>query len=660
MEELIKDLLFGLIGTPIIAAVVMLFIREGKIRNILTYAFAAIIAIGSIILVATNIGATYKEIAVPDITLEITHFLGIALSVVIAGVIIGFGIKYKNKFAIILAVIQLLASLYVEIFIEGGAAPKSTSCLYIDSLTVLMVFIIGVIGTGIIVYALGYMTDHNKHLAPEETDRSNNFFALMFLFLSAMFIIVFSNNMIWMFAGWEVTTLCSFLLIGYTKTDEAIKNSFRQINMNLLGGIAFAAAMFLSATQLQTLEFNTFVTTGLTSQALISLPACLFAFAAITKAAQMPFQSWLLGAMVAPTPTSALLHSSTMVKAGVFLLIKLSPIFFTCIAPQLMVMLVGGVSFLLCSFMAISQTNAKRVLAYSTIANLGLITACAGVGSPEAIWAAMFLMLFHACAKSLLFLCVGTAEHHIGSRDIEDMDGLFRRMPILARFMMVGMMAMFIAPFGMLISKWAALVSFIDSGQIVLILILAFGSAATFMFWAKWLGKLAGIVAHEKNIEKTVHTSEWIGQMVMVVLVILGILAMPVISEAIIMPYILDVFSAFGQYGIYYVVSLQYVGMSNLFISLISASVMVLVLFIGSGKANKKNQADIYLAGAGINSEKRQYLGSLQTKTEATSRNMYLDKYFGEKRITPIGNTVNIIIMIASALFAVLSCMGMM
>ena len=172
------------------------------------------------------------------------------------------------------------------------------------------------------------------------------------------------------------------------------------------------------------------------------------------------------------------------------------------IAPSLTIILIGGISFAACSFMAISQSNAKRVLAYSTIANLGLITACAGVGSPLAIWAAVFLVIFHACAKSLLFLCVGTAEHHIGSRNIEDMDELFEKMPKLARFMIVGMMAMFVAPFGMLISKWAALISFVTSNQIALILLLVFGSAATFMFWAKWIGKLTGITANCKNIER--------------------------------------------------------------------------------------------------------------------------------------------------------------
>ena len=120
------------------------------------------------------------------------------------------------------------------------------------------------------------------------------------------------------------------------------------------------------------------------------------------------------------------------------MVLKLSPLMMTDGDPNLvgyMVMSVGGLTFLLASMAAISQSNAKRVLAYSTIANLGLIVACAGVGTPEAVWAGIMLMVFHAITKSMMFLCVGTAEHHIGSRDIEDMDGLFVRMPKLAIMM---------------------------------------------------------------------------------------------------------------------------------------------------------------------------------------------------------------------------------
>ena len=140
------------------------------------------------------------------------------------------------------------------------------------------------------------------------------------------------------------------------------------------------------------------------------IPLMLISVAGLTKAAQMPFHKWLLGAMVAPTPTTRFCTFSTMVKAGVFLLVKLASLYLIYPVASFMVVGVGGITFVLCSFMAITQSNAKRVLAYSTIANLGLISACAGVGASEAVWAAIFLIIFHTVSKSLLFLCVGTSS----------------------------------------------------------------------------------------------------------------------------------------------------------------------------------------------------------------------------------------------------------
>ena len=173
-----------------------------------------------------------------------------------------------------------------------------------------------------------------------------------------------SKRQVWLFTGWEVTTVCSFLLIAYTRTEEAIKNAFRQIIMNLAGGIAFLVALYVMAIQFGTLSFLDFLVIGIQNPALVALPVCALAFAGLTKAAQMPFHTWLLGAMVAPTPTSALLHSSTMVKAGVFLLVKLAPVMyagtmsaqggFLAATPGLMVILVGGLTFALCSFLALS------------------------------------------------------------------------------------------------------------------------------------------------------------------------------------------------------------------------------------------------------------------------------------------------------------------
>ena len=631
--EILVQLIAFLILFPLIVAAVLLLVKGDGLRNVIVGVSALAIAVASILLTMQYLGSAWVGF---EFSSEIVDYVCTAIGLALGGIIIGFGVKYKNYLAVILAVVQIVGDLVFEFGFAHQASPVICG-LYIDSLSIVMALIIGIIGSGICVYALGYMIDFQAHLDEhgeglsdlQRRDRRPVFFALMFLFLSAMFLIVFANNMTWMFTGWEVTTVCSFLLIGYTRTDEAIANSFRQIIMNMIGGIAFLAALFISVVNLGSLSFVEFIALGVTRPELVVVAVCALALAGLTKAAQMPFHTWLLGAMVAPTPTSALLHSSTMVKAGVFLLIKLAPLFAVCLIPSQMVILVGGFTFMLCSFMAISQTNAKRVLAYSTIANLGLIVACAGVGTPEAIWAAVLLVIFHAAAKSLLFLCVGTAEHHIGSRDIEDMDLLFDRMPRLARYMMLSIMCMFIAPFGMLIAKWATLVSFVDSRQMALVLLLAFGSAATFMFWGKWLGKLSGIAGSPENVELTVHVSEWVSLFLMALIAVLACIALPLVSNFFVEPYVTGVFNSLGRD----------IAVDNLLISSILAVFVFVALFAGVGSSNKK-RAGVYLAGVSVDSDSRTYRNSLSQVSTATSRNLYLTSIFGEDKVRRPGEVI--------------------
>lgn len=629
---------------PLLIAVILLLARGEIARRVIVCSSGVIIGVGSVWLVLANLGASWTPIAFSS---SIVDMVCTIVGVLIAVVILYHGVRYKNVLACVLALVQVAGSLAFDILYAPGAEVENA--LYLDSLSLLMAFIIGVVGSGICIYALGYMEDFQAHEPSGSKDRRPTFFALMFLFLSAMFLIVFSDNMLWMFTGWEITTVCSFLLIGFTRTEEAIRNAFRQIVMNLAGGIGFLAALYFVRIDFGTLSLVDFLSHAAYSPALASIPACALAFAGLTKAAQMPFHTWLLGAMVAPTPTSALLHSSTMVKAGVFLLIKLAPVYLVCPAPAVMTVLVGALTFMLCSFMAISQSNAKRVLAYSTIANLGLIVACAGVGTPEAIWAAAFLVLFHAIAKSLLFLCVGTAEHHIGSRDIEDMDLLFERMPRLARYMMAGIMVMFVAPFGMLIAKWGTLVSFTYTGNVALILILGFGSAATFLFWAKWLGKLAGIAARPLNVETTVHRSEWLSLMLMAVLCILCCIGIPAISRFVVEPYLSDVFAT----------PMVTVGEDNLWISAILAFVVFVVMFGGLGHRHVK-RVPVYLSGVSANNDERTFRNSLSGETQATARNWYLEEIFGEGRIKPVGEIACTTIIVLGFALSAATMAGML
>ncbi len=635
--ELSLGLLGFLIVFPLVVAAILLVVRHEAPRRVVVIAAAVVIALASVALVIMNLGASTTLF---EFQSEALDFVCTGVSAAIAAVVVGFAVRYKNLWAAVLAAVQIAGTLVLEfVFAHEIEVPYG---LYFDSLSLLMTLIIGVVGSGICVYALGYMEDFQAHQPEGAADRRPLFFALMFVFLAAMFAIVFSNNMEWMFTGWEVTTVCSFLLIGYTRTEEAINNAFRQIVMNLAGGLGFLAALYSCAITVGTFSFLDFLVIGVNEPAIVTFAVTALAFAGITKAAQMPFQTWLLGAMVAPTPTSALLHSSTMVKAGVFMLVKLAPVLAVAPAPSIMVMLVGAITFVLCSFMAISQSNAKRVLAYSTIANLGLITACAGVGTPEAVWAATFLILFHAIAKSLLFLCVGTAEHHIGSRDIEDMDLLFDRMPRLARFMMLGIMAMFIAPFGMLMAKWATLVSFVDAGQVALIVILAFGSAATFMFWAKWLGKLAGIAGSPENVETTVKPTEWTALLLMACLLVLGCVFLPLISAAVVEPYIFGVYGTVGQD----------ISADNLWLASLCTVIVVVVLFAGVGAKPKGRTVDVYLAGVSRDGDARSFQNALSGTAEATTRNWYMESVFGEARIAPVGVVFNSLIMVAAFVVA--------
>ncbi|MCX7772756.1 MAG: proton-conducting transporter membrane subunit, partial [Clostridia bacterium] len=358
----------------------MLFVKNDVLRGIIVRLSALVIGAAAIY---TSI-LYFKDGLKLSFHNELINYGMMAIEVALAIVVIAMSIKHKKYLAVLLVLVQTPLVLWFE-FAHGHGIEVENDVI-IDKFSLIMILITGIIGSLICVYALQYMKDFHHH-HHEVKDRRPFFFFLLFVFLSAMFGILLSNNLIWMYFFWEITTLCSFLLIGYTKADIAIKNSFKAIIMNLLGGFGFALAIVIIGLNHQTLELSKFIGLGIGKAGVdLLIPAVLLAIAGLTKSAQMPFSGWLLGAMVAPTPTSALLHSSTMVKAGVFLLIRLAPILGFNVA-GIMVMMVGGITFLIASLIAITQSDGKKVLAYSTVANLGLIVACAGIGSYESIWA---------------------------------------------------------------------------------------------------------------------------------------------------------------------------------------------------------------------------------------------------------------------------------
>lgn len=630
--------IFFLILFPLAVAFVLLAVRADALRDAIVKIAAAVIAAGSVFLAVTNMSVGTQ---VFDFECE---WLGEAMMVIetlISIALFILGIKHKKYLVPLLVCIQTPLMIWFEMSKAGEIAVQTN--LYLDELSIVMSLIIGIVGSLICVYATGYMKDFQHH-HEGEPDRRPWFFFLMFIFLSAMFGIVTCNNLLWMFFFWEITTVCSFFLIGYTRTEEAVNNSFRQLILNLIGGLAFALGIVTMGMFFDTVELSTLIGYGIMGYgSYVVIPTAFLALAGIVKAAQMPFHSWLLGAMVAPTPTSALLHSSTMVKAGVFLVIKLAPVLGYNMA-GIMVMAIGGLTFLLASFAAISQSNAKRVLAYSTIANLGLIVTCGGVGTEAAVWAGVLLIIFHAVTKSLMFLCVGTGEHHIGSRNIEDMDGLFTRMPQLAVLMMIGIAGMFLAPFGMLISKWAAMTSFVDSGNFFLVAVICFGSAATAFYWIKWLGKLSAVISLEHSDDHPVHKEESVAHVSLAAMAVILCILFPLLSKVVVIPYIVGIFGVTDVLNI--------LTSSNLTIMSIMLASIVLMVVMFFGKTKKKI-VPIYMAGVNMGDDLH-YMGSMQQPVQQSLKNWYMEDFFGEKRMNLIGyaSTLAVLVIVFSILFA--------
>ncbi len=548
----------------------------------------------------------------------------------IAGYLIYISFTSKRYLTALLVIVQSVIMVSFEF--TSGHGMQIEHSLFVDKFSIIMALIVGIIGSAICLYAIGYLPEYHEHYR-EVKDRRRYFAFLMYLFLAAMFGIVFSNNLMWLYFFWEITTVCSFLLIGYRDDEPSRESAFRALNMNLVGGVVFAIGLVNLYSSSGIMELDKLLQTD---KGMVLLPAVCLAFAGLVKSAQFPFSSWLTGAMVAPTPVSALLHSSTMVKAGVYLILRVAPVMENTAAAK-MLTLIGGVSFLVTALIAISQSNAKKVLAYSTISNLGLIVACAGVNTAAAVWSAILLIIFHAVAKSLLFLCVGIVEYKLDSRDIEDMDYLIMRLPKLTAVMMTGMAGMFLAPFGMIISKFITLRAFVESNPAMAI-ILAYGSAATIFFWTKWMGKIMSIrhgVA--EVVEHRVSRWEWITLGILAVATVVVCLAFPFFSFHVINPYLLEVFGKTPVVDAFNVM-MVFIIMVGLLIILPLG-----LLFYAFVDKNYK-RVGIYLGGGNI--DNITFEGAMASTQPIALKNYYLEKYFGEERLFNVGVFVSLTLMI--------------
>lgn len=607
-----------LICFPLVVAVLMFAIRVNKIRNIIAY-----IGAGTIMAVTGLFAFQWFAAGAPVLELYYhTHTIDmIMLGAVwlLMFVITYLSFKYKKHIISLLSIIPTLLITYMELF---GPEMAEIAHIRVDKLSMLMCIIVGLIGSLIVIYSVGYMHGYH-HLHTEYEDRRNYFFMLLFIFLGAMFGFVLSESLLWIDLFWEMTSVCSFLLIGYTRTKEAIKNSFRALWMNLLGGVGVVVAIMYAGYKTGSLSLHNLIELGVAGEAAAVIPVALLAVAALTKAAQMPFSTWLMGAMVAPTPSSALLHSATMVKAGIYVLFRLAPAM-SGTQTGLLISFIGGFTFFAASVMAIAQTDAKKVLAFSTVSNLGLMVACAGVGTAETIWAGVFLMIFHAISKSLLFQNVGATENALHSRDIEDMHGLIFRLPRLGAYMFIGIAGMFLAPFGMLISKWSALKASVDMGNIMLVIFIVYGSATTMFYWTKWMSKIISYTDTEIKVKDITKSDEQLSLTVHATLMILLCLLFPVLSVVYVEPLLTEMFGTAA--------AVLPQGVLFLLIAIVCFIFVAPIMAFRYATTAKVRQLRSYMNGINVGNNK-EFVDSMGEKKHLFMTNWYFAHDLGQRKL---------------------------
>ncbi|HUV61542.1 MAG TPA: NADH-quinone oxidoreductase subunit L [Thermoplasmata archaeon] len=375
--------------------------------------------------------------------------------------------------------------------------------IWVDQLTAIMLVVVAIVGTLVVVYSGGYMH--------EEAEKRRRYYAEIMLFISVMYGLVISDNYLQMFIFWELVGLCSYLLIGFWyEKPSAASAAKRAFIVTRVGDIMFMAGIIILFKYVGSLDFVSLFgeegAAAVPNDMMILATALIFG-GAIGKSAQFPLHEWLPDAMEGPTTVSALIHAATMVKAGIYLTARSYPLLVQAPDTLLFVAVIGGVTALIAATVALVATDIKRVLAYSTISQLGYMTLALGAGGYLVIYAdsaggysaALFHLMNHAFFKALLFLCAGSVIHAVGTNDMRLMGGLGKKMKITSLTMLVGAIAISgIPPFSGFWSKDEILASVYSAGEFnsLFFLLWFMGIATAFMtafyMFRMWFMTFAG------------------------------------------------------------------------------------------------------------------------------------------------------------------------
>lgn len=332
-----------------------------------------------------------------------------------------------------------------------GSVPIDLA-LHLDGMAVLVAVLVGVVASCVQIYSTGYLRDDPRY---------SSYAALVSLFTAAMFLVVYSGDLMVLLVGWEIMGICSYFLVGhYWDTEVARAASLKAFLVTKLGDVPFLIGIFALANEAGTFRINGILTAAVSGDGLAhpTLIALLLLAGVAGKSAQFPLHTWLPDAMAGPTPVSALIHAATMVAAGVYVVARLLPVFAASAAALVVLAVLAAVTMVGSALAALAQDDIKRVLAYSTVGQLGYMTGALAAGSRDA---AVFHLLSHGAFKALLFLAAGVVIHAAGTNSLAAMarmGGLRKRVPDAYWTMTVALLALAaIPPFAGFFSKEAVL-----------------------------------------------------------------------------------------------------------------------------------------------------------------------------------------------------------
>ena len=607
------EIIVSLAAFPVLVALIMLAVRGDSARRVLVSAAAVIMTGGSI-------AVTVMYFADGEKTFGSGHhavvYAAAGVFALLAVVIMLIALRNRKYLTALMALVQAAAIALFAVFRSGDIDVGHD--LYIDRFSMMIMILVSMAGGLTALYAVRYMKRYREE-KEDEKDRSSVFFFSLFLSVAAVMGLVISNDVIIACVCWALLTLCVYMMAG-SGGGEAKTGALRSLTVNTFGCLLFSLGVLVLGEVFSTLEFTTAMEVGAVYGDLIAMPAFFMAVACMIMALQLPFSGWFTKMRSMPVPASVMIGSVAAVNAGVFIMVKLSPVLGIGNFAGITVMMVGGITLAASSYMWIRERDAAGWSAHSAVAAAALMTVCAGLGDSAAVWAGIMLMIFNTFARMLIMFSAGCAGTCADSADA-DPRMMFAKRRKSAGYTAMGVSLLMMSMLEIVILRWSVVSSAAGTGNVLLMVLLCFGAGAVIVPSIRMLADLstAGSCAEEEKTDICVRITAVLSTAVSI--------AFPFISVGAVIPYLEG---SFG--GVSSMMSL-----SDIITGLV---ITVFILLIAGGMFRK-------------DCRRKEYGGAAEGKGKTAEGERLMDTYFDVKKITHLGVALSSVMLVIGGGFII-------